>query len=113
MATIKGSVEADVPVAFADEEWTEFVLRSLYGSYQRGFGDVAVALGEIDAESGTVTFEAEDQGRVRITVVAEYRPRGGDPSTDVSRAESLLQRDLEKYRVFLLRRCTQERCRSN
>ena len=36
--------ERDVPVAFADREWTEFVFRSLYGSYAKGFYDVATSL---------------------------------------------------------------------
>jgi len=113
MAVIKGSVEADVPVAFADEEWTEFVFRSLYGNYEKGFEDVAASLAEIDADAGTVTFETEPDGRVRIAVEAQYTPRGADPSADVAHAQSWLEHDLEKYRVFLLRRCEQESCRSN
>lgn len=113
MAVLRSSVEADVPVAFADEEWTEYVYRSLYGNYQKGFEDVAASLAEIDAESGTVTFGTEPDGRVRIAVEAEYTPHGPDPSADVARAQSSLEEDLEKYRVFLLRRCDQESCRSN
>jgi len=113
MAVLKSSVEADVPVAFANEEWTEFVYRSLYGNYQRGFEDVAVSLSDIDADSGTVTFETEPNGCVRIAVEAEYTPHGRDASADVARAQSSLQEDLAKYRVFLLRRCDQVSCRSN
>jgi hypothetical protein len=113
MAVLKSSVEADVPIAFADEEWTEYVYRSLYGNYQRGFEDVAVSLAELGADTGTVTFETEPDGRVRIAVEAEYTPQGRDPSADVARAESALRADLEKFRIFLLRRCDQESCRSN
>ncbi len=113
MAVIRGSVEADVPIAFADEEWTEFVDRSLYGIYAEGFADAAASPAEIDADAGTVTFETETDGRVRIAVEAQYTPRGGDPSEDLAHAQALLQRDLEKYRVFLLRRCEQESCRTN
>lgn len=36
MAILKGSVEADVPIQFADREWTEFVCRSLDGNYAKG-----------------------------------------------------------------------------
>jgi hypothetical protein len=113
MAVLKGSVEADVPVAFADQEWTEFVFRSLYGSYERGFEDVATSLAETDAESGTVTFETEGESLVKVAVEVEYAPRGGDPSADIARAQARLERDLDKFRTFVLRRCEQESCRSN
>ena len=113
MAVLKGSVEADVPVAFADQEWTEFVFRSLYGNYARGFEDVATSLAETDAESATVTFETEGERLVKIAVEVEYTPRGSDLSADVARAQARLERDLDKYRTFVLRRCDQESCRSN
>ena len=113
MAVLKGSVEADVPVAFADQEWTEFVFRSLYGNYARGFEDVAPSLAEPAAESGTVTFETEGGRLVKIAVEVEYTPRGGDPSADIARAQERLERDLDKYRTFVLRRCDQESCRAN
>jgi hypothetical protein len=113
MAVLKGSVEADVPIAFADKEWTEFAFRSLYGVYLKGFEDVATSLSENDADSGTVTFETEGERLVRVAVEVEYMPRGGDATADVARAQARLERDLEKYRLFLLRRCEQESCRSN
>jgi len=113
MAVLKGSVEADVPVAFADQEWTEFVFRSLYGSYERGFEDVATSLAEMDADSGTVAFETEGERLVKVAVEVEYTPRGGDPSADIARAQARLERDLDKYRTFVLRRCDQESCRAN
>jgi hypothetical protein len=113
MAVLKGSVEADVPVAFADQEWTEFVFRSLYGSYERGFEDVATSLAETDAQSGTVTFETEGESLVKVAVEVEYAPQGVDPSADVARAQARLERDLDKFRTFVLRRCEQESCRSN
>lgn len=100
MALLRGSVEADVPIQFADREWSEFVWRSLYGSYAKGFEDVVASLSETDADSGTVTVEIE------------YSPRaGGDATAEVAQAQARLERDLEKYRVFLVRRCEQESCR--
>ncbi len=113
MAVLRGSVEADVPIAFADEEWTEFVFRSLYGNYQKGFEDTASALAETDADSGTVTFETEGERLVKVSVEVEYTPQGGNAGEEVDRAQLRLEHDLEKYRVFLLRRCEQESCRSN
>jgi hypothetical protein len=59
MAVLKGAIEADVPIQFADREWTEFMFRSLYGSYAKGFEDVAANLSETDADSGSVTFETQ------------------------------------------------------
>jgi len=104
--------ERDVPVAFADREWTEFVFRSLYGSYAKGFSDVATSLSETDADSGSVTFETEGDRLVKVSVEIEYTPHsGGDPAAEVAQAQARLKRDLEKYRVFLLRRCEQESCR--
>jgi hypothetical protein len=111
MAVLKGSIEADVPIAFADREWTEFVYRSLYGSYAKGFADVSASLPDIDADSGTVTFEDEGESLSRVSVELEYTPGRDDPSADVTRAQARLERDLAKYRAFLLRRCEQEDCR--
>ena len=112
MAILSGSIEADVPIAFADREWTEFVFRNLYGNYAQGFDDVATSINETDADSGTVKFETEGDRLVKMSVEVQYTPRGGnDASAEVARAQTRLNRDLEKYRVFLLRRCEQENCR--
>jgi hypothetical protein len=114
MATIKGSVEADVPLEFADLEWTEFVFESLYGSYARGFADVEPLIDEQDMNAGGVTFEKQGDRLVRVTVELEYTPRTtGTADEEIRRAQATLDRDLEKYRLFLLDRCEQESCRSN
>ena len=112
MAILSGSIEADVPIAFADREWTEFVFRNLYGNYAKGFDDVAASINETDADSGTVKFETEGDRLIKVSVELEYTPRARDnPDEDVARAQARLNHDLEKYRIFLLRRCEQESCR--
>jgi hypothetical protein len=113
MATLKGSIEANVPIAFADREWSEFMWRSLYGSFAKGFTDVADAsVSAIDADSGTVKFETKDDRLVRVSVEVKYIPHaGGDRTQEIARAQAQLERDLEKYRSFLLKRCEQESCR--
>ena len=112
MALLKASVEADVPIQFADRVWNEFIRRSMYGGYAKGFEDVAASLSEIDADSGTVTFESAVGQPVKVSVELEYTPRaGGDAARNIAQAQTRLERDLEKYRVFLLRRCEQESCR--
>ena len=114
MATLTGSIEADVPIAFADREWTEFVFRNLYGSYAKGFEDAATSINETDADSGTVTFETEGERLVKVSVELKYTPRGGgDRGAEIARAQARLNRDLEKYRTFLLKRCEQESCRTS
>jgi hypothetical protein len=113
MATLSGSIEADVPVAFADREWSEFVWRSLYGSFARGFPEAdAVTINDTDADDGTVRFETEGDRLVRVSVEVTYTPHeGGDETQEIARAQARLERDLEKYRAFLLKRCEQESCR--
>jgi hypothetical protein len=112
MALLKAAVEADVPIRFADEVWSEFIRRSTYGSYAKGFADVAAALSEIDAEDGTVTFETATDRLVRVSVELEYVPRaGGGAAAEIARAQTVLEHDLENYRVFLMRRWDQETSR--
>jgi hypothetical protein len=109
VALLKGSVEADVPIRFADEVWGEFIRRSLYGSYAEGFADVAASLSEIDADDGTVTFESTGDRLVKVSVELRYTPpAGSDAPAEIARAQAQLEDDLEKYRVFLLRRSAQE-----
>jgi hypothetical protein len=114
MAILRGSVEVDVPIEFADREWTEFVFRALYGSYAKGFDEVASSINETDADSGSVTFETEGDRLVRVSVDVEYSPRRGrDADEEIARARERLAHDLEKYRIFVLKRCEQESCRVN
>lgn len=112
MATLSASVQADVPIQFADREWSEFVWRSLYGNFAKGFEDDASSINETDADSGTITFQSDGDRLVKVTVAIEYTPRSkSDPDAEVRRAELRLQRDLARYGDFLLRRCEQEDCR--
>jgi len=112
MTIIKGSIEADVPLEFADLEWSRFVLESFYRNYSRGFADVAPLIDEQDMDAGEVKFETEGDRLVRVTVELDYVPRTTvTAAEETARAEEALRRDLEKYRVFLLERCARESCR--
>ena len=112
MAIIKGSIEADVPLEFADLEWSKFVLESLYRNYSRGFADVEPLIDEQDMDAGAVNFETEGDRLVRVTVELDYVPRTKDTAAEeIARAEGALRRDLEKYRRFLLEQCERESCR--
>jgi hypothetical protein len=112
MAIIKGSIEADVPLEFADLEWSKFVLESICCSYTRGFADVAPLIDEQDMDTAEVKFETEGDRLVRVTVALDYVPRTTDTAAEeIARAEGTLRGDLEKYRLFLLERCERESCR--
>lgn len=114
MAVLTASIEADVPIQFADREWSEFVWRSLRGSHAKDFEDVATSLSETDADSGAVNVETEGDRLVNVSVELEYAAHGdGDRKGEVARAQTRLEHDLEKYRAFLLRRCEQESRRTN
>jgi hypothetical protein len=109
MATLHGTIQADVPIEFADREWREFIGRSVYRRFPRGYDDVASAISETDADDGTVTFETDAGGVTRVSVDLDYSSGEGRP--DVQGAQQRLQRDLAKYKDFVLRRCDEVSCR--
>jgi hypothetical protein len=112
MTVIRGSIEADVPLAFADLEWSRFVLESLSSDYSRGFADVEPLIDEQDMDAGEVKFETERDRLVEVSVELDYRPHSvGTAAEEIAHAETTLRRDLEKYRLFLLERCERESCR--
>ena len=110
MTIIRDSIVADVPLEFADLEWSRFVLESVCCNYTRGFADVEPLIdeAEMDAE---VNFETEGDRLVKVTVELDYVPRSADTAAEIAHAQGTLRRDLEKYRRFLLERCERESCR--
>jgi len=113
MVTLTGSIEADVPLEFADREWSEYVRRSLFSSFTQDLAVSASSITDTDADAGTVRFEALPDGRARVSVELKYTPPAGDSAGgDVARAQQRLERDLHKYRDYVLRRCEQEHCRA-
>ena len=114
MPLLTGSIEADVPVSFADREWREFIGRSVYDRFPEGYEDLRSSLADLDADDGRVTFADLGDGTARVSVEIEYTPHDpADPGSDVARAQRELDRDLDKYRDFVLRRCDEELCRRN
>ena len=112
MASIRASIAVDVPVEFADLEWSEFVLDSLLSGYTRGLTDVEPLIDETDMEAGKVELTTEGDRLVRVTVELDYKPRTRDTvDEEVARAQATLERDLEKYRLFVLDRCARMQCR--
>jgi hypothetical protein len=111
MATLTGSIEADVPLSYADREWRDFIGRSVYRRFSKEDADVASSITDIDANSGTVKFEQKDKKLVKVSVELDYQPHGAD-EPDVPHAQQWLTNDLGKYRTFLLRHCELEHCRA-
>ena len=112
VATIQASVEVDVPLEFADLEWSEFLLDSLLSGYTRGLTDVEPLIDEDDMRAGKVDFTTEGERLVRVAVTLEYTPRTTDTAgEEVARAQATLERDLSKYKSFVQDRCTRMQCR--
>jgi hypothetical protein len=109
MATLTASIEADVPVSFADEEWREFVGRSVYDRFPEGYEDLRSSLADLDADGGRVLFADLGTNRSRVHVELEYRTPGDRDVLD--RAQHELDRDLGKFREFVSRRCEETSCR--
>jgi hypothetical protein len=111
MAAIAASITVDVPLEFADLEWSEFMLQSLLSGYTRGLTDVEPLIDQDDLEAGTVELTTEGDRLVRVAVSLDYTPRSDTAEQEVARAQATLERDLEKYRVFVLDRCERMSCR--
>jgi len=105
MPTIHASVEVDAPLEFADLEWSEFVLDSLLHGYARGLIDAEPLIDEDDVKAGRVEFTTEGD---RLVNTPKTKATAEE---EVSRAQATLERDLEKYRLFVTDRCDRLGCR--
>ncbi len=112
MPLLTGSIEAAVPVSFADREWREFIGRSVYDRFPEGYEGMRSALADLDADDGRVTFADLGDGRSRVSVEIEYTPHGRSAESDVMQAQRELDVDLDKYRTFVMRRCDELLCRA-
>ena len=112
MSLLTASIEADVPASFADREWREYVGRSVYDRYPEGYEDLRSSFSDLDADAGQVSFADLGPNRSRVSVELEYTAHpGADAPRDVERAQQELDRDLARYREFVLRRCDEQLCR--
>jgi len=114
MPTIHASVDVDAPLEFAELEWSEFLLESLLSGYARGLIDEEPLLDEDDMEAGDVRFTTEGDRLVKVDVRLDYRPRSvGGAATETARAQATLERDLDRYRRFVIGRCERLGCRQD
>jgi hypothetical protein len=108
MKTISESIEADVPVKFANREWSEFMFRSLYGGRAADLADVRWWIDESDADRGIVKFAPEGDNLSKVTVDLKC---GVAPGAGENALRERLRRDLEHYRDFVAKRCEETHCR--
>ena len=112
MTVITASVTVDVPLEFADLEWSEFLLDSLLSGYTRGLTDVEPLIDEQDIKAGKVDFTTEGERLVTVAVAIDYAPRSkNEADEEIARAQATLARDLDKYRLFVQDRCERLQCR--
>ena len=112
MPTIHASVDVDAPLEFVELEWSEFMLESLLNGYARGLIDEEPLLDEDDMKAGDVKFTTEGDMLVKVDVRLEYTPRSSaEAESEITRAQATLERDLEKYRLFVTGRCERLSCR--
>ena len=113
MPLLTGSIEADVPVSFADREWREYVGRAVHDRFPEGYEDLRSSMADLDADDGKVILADLGPNRSRVSVELEYTPHSEtDPESDVVRAQRELASDLDKYRDFVQRRCDEQLCRT-
>ena len=112
MPTIHASIDVDAPLEFVELEWSEFMLQSLLNGYARGLIDEEPLLDEDDVKAGDVEFTTAGDRLVKVDVRLDYKPRStAGADTEVSRAQATLERDLERYRRFVIGRCERLGCR--
>jgi hypothetical protein len=111
MSLVTGHIDTDVPVSFADQEWREFVGRSVYDRFPDGYQDLRSSLADLDADAGRVVFADLGPNRSRVSVELQYESHGGGTSPQSERAQRELDGDLRKFREFATRRCDEVLCR--
>ncbi len=111
MAVIQTSITVDVPLEFADLEWSEFMLKSLMSGYTRGLTDVEPLIDQDDMEAGKVDLTTEGDRLVRVAVELDYaaadegdggrggRARPGDAGARPREVPSLRARPLREDAV--------------
>jgi hypothetical protein len=107
MTTITESIKTDVPIAYADKQWTAYMFSHLSRAYAQPGQDASQVTQRIDADSCTVTFTDESDATTRVSVSVACQV-----ADESARVHEDLRRDLEQYREFLTMRCEKDDCRT-
>lgn len=97
MPTIERWIDVDADITQADQEWTEFMFRSLVGHYRTSTeADIEWSLAEDVEEGGLVTMARLEGDRTRVTVSLQYE---GDAAAEQA-VGAHLERDLAEFKRF-------------
>ena len=105
MPEVRKSVIVDVPVTFADKEWTEFVFSSLINWYRLSDDEYSYdSTGdESESEMGFVSIAAIDDDHTKVTVDLAYMPHNEavPEREELKHARRHLEVQLEQYKRFV------------
>jgi hypothetical protein len=97
MNTVQHSVVVAIPFAEANQEWTQFTLRTTIGDHKVTAPEQEWSLDDELRHEADVRFAELDADHTRVSVVVEYR---GADATGVAILQHLA-RQLEEYRTFV------------
>ncbi len=93
MAEITRSIDVDAAIGDVDQEWTQFMFRTLVGHYQGAPTDVEWTAADDAEQEGVVRFEALPDDRTRVSVTVEF-------DGDEAKVAAHLERDLKMFKAF-------------
>jgi len=93
MAEITRSVDVDAAIGDVDQEWTQFMFRTLVGHYQGRAADVEWSAADDAEQEGVVLLEEIAGGGTRVSVTVEFEG-------DEAKVAAHLERDLKMFKAF-------------
>ena len=93
MAEITRSIDVDAAIGDVDQEWTQFMFRTLVGHYQGAAADVEWTPADDAEQEGMVRLEGLPEDRTRVSVTVEFEG-------DEAKVAAHLERDLKMFKRF-------------
>jgi len=93
MSEIIRSIDVDAAIGDVDQEWTQFMFRTLVGHYQGAAADVEWTAADDAEQEGVVRLEGLPNDRTRVSVTVEFEG-------DEAKVAAHLERDLKMFKRF-------------
>ncbi len=93
MAEITRSIDVDAAIGDVDQEWTQFMFRTLVGHYQGTVADVEWTAADDAEQEGVVRLEGLPDDRTRVSVTVKFEG-------DEAKVAAHLERDLQLFKRF-------------
>ena len=93
MAEITRTIDVDAAIGDVDQEWTQFMFRTLVGHYQGHASDVEWTPADDAEQAGVVLFEQLPAGGTRVSVTVQFEG-------DEAKVAKHLDRDLKTFKAF-------------